>query len=355
MPTKQALAELVKLIARAPSADNSQPWKISHESQDLRLSYDSTRVAGKTFAADHPATLLAIGAAVEHGMQGASDWGMEPQLRLPEEQPDQSGNYAWIRISNNSQHEVSAEQHNCYQRHTNRCAYHSTALAAQLLSQLAQMTEGQAQCQIMEQPETIREASKLVKLATQIRFQRQDAHRMLIDSIRLSPAEAATGDGLDLATLGLPPGGGLFLKAIANWQRMTYLNRFGLFRLLARIDAAPVAKGPALIAITGTNDKRGAFDAGRLVTRIWTELNVQGIAVHPNYVISDQLHQHKNQHLALHLQTKATELQRSSDKLFNLSENTTLHMLLRVGYPKQGAVLSQRLPLKAVFDSSANT
>jgi hypothetical protein len=114
------------------------------------------------------------------------------------------------------------------------------------------------------------------------------------------------------------------------------------------IDALPVGKAPVMVAIVGPKSFRGTLAAGQLMNRAWIALNAQDIAVHPYYVVSDQLQRRQSGEVPQALSKQADAIFASAQQLFQPSCDEALHMLLRVGYPKKTPVLSKRLPLEAV-------
>jgi hypothetical protein len=201
----------------------------------------------------------------------------------------------------------------------------------------------------------IQEIALLIKTASEIRFQTKEVHEWLGESLRFTKEDVKKADGLDLRTLALPPGGAIFLKLISSWNRMKMLNRVGMYRLLAQIDAAPIKVAPAIVALIAPATPQGAVDAGRLLCRSWTYLNEQGIAVHPYYVVADQLARLEAGTIPEQLVGKATNLKLDSTEAFATAEGETLHMLMRVGYPKRNnPPTSLRLPVDTVFSDHAN-
>ncbi len=83
--------------------------------------------------------------------------------------------------------------------------------------------------------------------------------------------------------------------------------------------------------------------------RVWIYLNEQGIAVHPYYVVSDQINRLHENKVPEELRQQAQRVSAGSKQVFDLQDNETLYMLLRVGYPKKKAKRSKRLPLKDLF------
>lgn len=136
--------------------------------------------------------------------------------------------------------------------------------------------------------------ASLVKDASQIRFQTQEIHEWLGRSLRFGKQAMQTRDGLDVATLDLPPGGSLFMRFISDWRRMKAMNFLGTHKFMSWVDSMPVKSAPAIIAIIGQAGFRETLSAGQLMQSIWIDLNEQGIAVHPYYVVPDQMNRLKD-------------------------------------------------------------
>ena len=110
----------------------------------------------------------------------------------------------------------------------------------------------------------------------------------------------------------------------------------------------------ALLAVIAPPDATGALDAGMLLNRSWSFLNGQHIAAHPYYVISDQLARLSTGTVPSDLVGAATTLANNCQNTLGLSEGESLHMLLRVGYPKkQTPPSSLRLPIEKVFTDTS--
>jgi hypothetical protein len=175
-----------------------------------------------------------------------------------------------------------------------------------------------------------------------------------MESLRFSEVDVAKGDGLDINTLLLPPGGKSFLRLVSDWRRMEAFNRFGGYKLLAKEEAKLVRKAPALIAVIAPRHNRGLFASGQLMARAWTLLNTKQVAVHPYFAISDQLNRLQEGLIPPRLIAKAKDLHEACKQVFDYDEAESLHMLLRLGYPKAEPVRSRRLPLDLLIKESAS-
>lgn len=346
--TSPFIEQLAACAALAPSADNSQSWRMHWTGTRFELHHVARHPDSNVFGADSHATLLGIGAMAENidaalaanGMAGAWAWnaaGVQPyaSLGLPGGVPA-----AFVAPPGPAL------------RHTNRLPFRKDALAPELATMLQGATRGGQRTVLLQDSAARKALVKLVRLSSEARFCNRDLHRWLFGSLRATPAQVAAGDGLDVATLGLPPGGDAMLGLMSNWQRMEKLNRFGAYKFLALTEVGLISAAPALLCIVGRGDGRAGVDAGRLLAQLWTALNQQGVAVQPYYVVTDQINRLHGGGLAPGFEDKIGAVEREVQQQLGLEQGEMLHMILRIGYPKRQPVRSRRLPLHEVFVSA---
>ena len=347
MQVKKFLSEA---ITSAPSADNSQPWKVVWNHFTINILYDDERVRQCTFPADSPATLLSIGAAIENLYQAAEIINVIIVVHQPVSFDKNNPVYFSADIICPSKAvKIPDTPPPLFQRHTNRYAFQAIQIPLATKKLLKKLTENEIRMALIDNPQEIKRIGHLVYLASQIRFRTRELIEWLGKSLRFDRQEVEhLEDGLDIATLGLPPGGSLFLKFSMQWQRMKWLNHVGIYKIMSWVDCMPVKKAPALVAIIGPEGFHESLSAGRLMQRAWIELNAQGIAVHPYYVIADQINRLEDMTTPDELKIEAEKVCKTATKCFTLAENETLHMLLRIGYPLKKAKRSKRLPLEKI-------
>ncbi len=343
---------LAQACQAAPSADNSQPCCFDWDGDNLTIRYDAARVAANTFPPDNPATLLTVGAIIENISQLLEAAGGSTKVTYWPKGKSHSTVYAEVGLKIPDGFNLPRTPHAWLERHTNRHPYRNTPLPPELICTLGNLTEGDSSIKTFTGSNDTKEIGKLVKSASEIRFQTKEVHDWLGKSLRFTPEEAARGDGLDLNTLGLPPGGRLLLKFICSWNRLRQLNRIGVYKLLAELDSYPIKAAPAIVAITGPNTPDGAISAGRLLCRSWIQLNTQAVAAHPYYVIPDQLARLKGNAIPPDLLGQAKDLKEKCKNVFSLPKGHTLFMLLRAGLAKKEAIRSKRLPTSRIFHES---
>lgn len=330
------VVDLARAAAAAPSADNSQPWQIKYCEPQLSIGF-AERVAGKTFAADHHATLLAIGAATEniYAAANAMRVGLERMAPAPDV-------YVGLRIDGSGALPL-VDTHPLFSRHTNRFAYKRAAPPSTLLDEVSALKEGEAEVRVVTDRDEIGTLARATDLSSRVRFQTREVHELLAHSLRFDYDEVARGDGLDVDTFELPPGGRFLLAVTREWKTMARLNRLGVYRVFAAAESKPVASAPAVIVIKGGDP----LDAGRLMQRCWMMLNAAGLALQPHYVVADQL-------LRRQLETMPTQHKQILEPVAQIAQrlfgSAPLHIMLRCGYAARNAPRSRRLPLHNVFE-----
>lgn len=340
---------LLEAARWAPSADNTQPWRLVVASPDrLDIRYDQERAEGKTFSATSEAVALSIGAMAENIIRVAHAGNISCSAVF---QPDANEPVLLCSIHLGSEtwdaekggHELNAVK----QRHTNRHPFSKTTIAKPQNWPTLPVA-ARATMLWLDEKSKKGALAEMVKLASAMRFQNKEVHEWLAASLRFDAIDVACGDGLDVATFHLPPGGKYLLKLISSWSRMQKLNCIGMYHLLANMEAQPIKAAPAIVAIVTEQTTESAFNAGRLMQQVWLALNQAGLAVQPYYVVSDQLQRlkHKQQHPE-HL-AQAQQLQLMTTRVLGLKEGQSLAMLLRVGNPTVDPVRSRRLPLDQI-------
>lgn len=324
----------------APSADNMQPWAFRWSGDVLELRYARQRMRGSVMGPSALATLQGMGAVVENWRQAADALGAALEwLELPED-PEV---YARVRVTASGQ-SPPREEAPLFRRRTNRGPFRKRALPEDLEGHLADCRVAPASVALLRDPAGIREVADLTRRASAVRFRTRAIHEWFLASLRWDEQEAARGDGLDLATLALPPGGRLVLRGVATWRRLRCLNRLGAYRLLAHLEAQPLASAPGVLLIHAPPDREGGLAAGQALERAWIALNRRGIALQPFYVLPDQLQRLRAGEVPAAMATEVRALADAASRLRH-SESDALTMICRIGEPVSPAVRSRRLPL----------
>lgn len=338
---------LVAAAIVAPSADNSQPWQFEWDGRALAVRHRPPRGPDPFGPAGH-AVLLSVGHVLANIARCLEAADLAHDLRLPVE-PEKGSPYAevsWIAGPPETDRQPGAPRS---VRHTNRFPFAAAAIPPEARRAVAAATFGAARMVLFDVPAEIKALAAVVERCSAARFCTQELHDWLAASLRFTPQAVARGDGLDVATLHLPPGGAAFLRATSNWRVMRALNRLGIFRMLAKSEAMPLRRAPMLACIVGATDAVGVLAAGRLLAQVWEALNERGIAVHPYYAVTDQQLRLEGDRVPAEWRDVVGNAVARLPALLELGAGERLHMILRVGWPTVTPPRSRRLPIGNLY------
>jgi len=334
--------EIVKYAISAPSADNSQPWSFSVDRGTLICSYSHRTSVPDPFGPLGHANLISSGALLENLRVLVG-----PDTHQPEWISTESSWQILLEKIDEIPAPSTETAHRLTGRHTNRHPF--CQLSTSELDHIsASLTDRSV---IVTNSDKIRRIAHAVMQCSTARFHCRELHNWLFSSLRWTPDEVDDGSGLDINTLHLPPGGRLFMRWISPWRRMNILNRFGVGHLMATADAMLLREAPGIVAIIGGNSPPEIVESGRIMQSLWMNLNDQGIAVHPYYVLTDQFTRRLAGSLDSRWHKTIDNAVATVNEILGVAPGERIHMLLRVGKPTCSPVRSKRLPVSAFFDA----
>jgi hypothetical protein len=331
------LDQWLALAATTPSADNSQPWQFDVRGHAMAVSYEM-RAASPLFDAHAHATLLSIG-AMAHMLQtcGAEINGF-----------DHTGNTTYFTATLPDAPPRAAAVF--LERHTNRHPYKTVKVDRPQFASAAFAAD--TRIVALHDREKISVVSSAVRALSAHRFRNQKQHESLMGSLRFSDEEVAQGDGLDAATLHLPPGGQSFMRWISPWPRAQSLHRFGIAAIMAKAEADLFNTCGAVLVIIGKKSVASTRNAGAAMIEVWAQINADQLAAHPWYVLSQGSffpHIHAGQ------SDDGSPVARDFDALnatLGLAPDEMVHIVLRVGVARKKPVRSRRLAAEKLISPS---
>ncbi|HKJ72036.1 MAG TPA: hypothetical protein VKA55_09825 [Gammaproteobacteria bacterium] len=332
----------------APSADNMQPWLFRWRDGLLELRFARKRLGEGPLGPTSPATQLAMGAVIENWQQAAASAGLALDWL---DRPDDPELYARVRVPEAPFARPRPDEVALFGRCTNRGRFRDRPLPPGLEERLAGLEEPPASLRLTREPDEIQRLAGLTRRASSVRFRTGELHQWFVGSLRWTAEEAERGDGLDLETLALPPGGRWVLRAVASWPRLRRLNRLGAFRLLASLEARPLAEAPGLVLVHAPDDPASLRAAGQTMQRAWIALNRAGLAVQPFYVLPDQLKRLAEGRVPAAMEPEIRAVAEEA-RGFQPPEGGRLLMVLRLGEPAAVAVPARRLPLERLIETA---
>jgi|KBSMisStandDraft_5_1062788.scaffolds.fasta_scaffold02348_4 hypothetical protein len=338
--------ELASLAACAPSVNNCQPWELRWNGDELRVGFSRRLNMHSVLDARSHANLLSVGALMANLQNGLAANSVQYDWRWPRD-PAAGNPYVTLAIDDAPDRFVLPEGPLC--RHTNRFAFRDDAFDPAVVNETSDDPYTGARAVLLSSRSDKSALVELVRLSSEARFCNRQLHEWLIGNLRFTPDQVERGDGLDVDTLGLTPGGRKILRLISDWRRLSAFNKIGAYKLLALSEIGLLAKAPGIVCIVGKAGTCSVIDAGQLMTQLWTQLNAIGIAVHPYYVVTDQINRMHEGTVAKGFELQIADVEARMHSLLNLEPAECVHMIFRVGYPTVVPERSRRLPLQALL------
>ncbi|BAW80602.1 nitroreductase family protein [Candidatus Nitrosoglobus terrae] len=342
------IPELIKYLASAgqsaPSADNSQPWEFVLSEQSIELFIDLKKIKPSCFDIYHPAILLAIGAVIENILQ-AANW-ISVKIDYSDCLCSETGKCAVFYLAGMPTGlPENARAHPLFTRCTNRLPFIKKALPDRVVHEMLSFSNATCQVLLFQKKEQLNQWSEWIRAASEVRFQTPSVHEWFGQSLKFTPREVSANEGLDVNTLGLPFGGKYFLRIIRSWARMRVLNKFGAYKLIAKMEVANIKNSSALVGLIAPLDTESAIKTGQLMEKIWIRLNELGLSIQPIFVVSDQLYRLREKQIPPVLSQQLTDLKSQLQSELNITDSF-LYMLLRIGYCETEPVRSMRRSIK---------
>ena len=356
--------EMARAAIHAPSADNNQPWQFVTDGERLAVFLDR----GRSLPSDvnEMFDLTALGAAIENACLAAKKLGYIPDVRyvhpkkgsepfFATQSPD-SKLIATIDLVAGDAPDSLVDW--VTQRCTCRKLYSTSRVEAETLDQLAGETCGIDDVRLdwLSDRSQIRTFARLVATSDRFRFQYEPFHAELYRQLRFTVDEVErSGDGLDVRTLELPPGGAAVLRWLGNWNRMQQLSRWGLDRLLTIPSAQAVRRSGAVgILSVGESTAEAFVCGGRAFQRVWLRATAERLALHPLGslpIFLAHLQQCEGQDLREKDRILTARLAAELHRLAAGTRERMIQIVFRVGYGPQPTERTRRRPAGDVFQS----
>lgn len=330
------LAHLLEAASRAPSAHNTQPWRLRWQDNELQVCVAEHRML-RVADPEGFDTLHAIGAMLENllltlrqlGFEGeyqvADDWNLsEPVVLLrwrarPGFKPD-SKLYRMIPI-----------------RHTSRLPYLQEPIPPRVLEQIREAAACPTKLYLLTDPTAIDEIRSLAAIFGAQALQNQNYAAELFRWIRFSRRDAGWyRDGLNAECMGWNRIESSFAKKLLAPAIASRLAKFWWSRWMYTNTAQQAPFSPALcLLVTEDCTFAGHVNAGRDLQRVWLTAAANGLSTHPLGAVVDD----------------STARQRAF-KLFGVTAREVHVNLFRLGTPPPTA-RSPRLPADELLESYA--
>jgi hypothetical protein len=274
------LEALVFAATRAPSGDNTQPWRfvVDETAKRIDVELDESRDLSPMNSGQRMAR-IAIGAAVETLLRTARDNGWEARL----EDPPDPATIASVRLFGEVPATVAISQ-TVAARTTNRRVYDGRQLPSSVISRLGQeilAVSGVRAHWLVDLAQ--REAlAEVVAAADALMFGLAIMRRAFLANVRFDAApDAQVEEGLSLASLELSFLERLALRPIGSLPDWLF-NYGGALRGF-KAKARKLMTHSSGVCLVSASDDEAATDVsvGRVVQKAWLSLTELGLAAQP--------------------------------------------------------------------------
>jgi len=334
---RSELLKFIEIGILAPSADNLQPWKFKITNNQIDLFLDSERI--KNFCDESLfAPYLSAGAVIENMRLAAGENGYLLSVSyFPDSNNPKLVASLWFTES-----ELEKQSHfpAVRQRTTNRKFYSRKKIDIRIYSKFEHLIQTEKNFKliwIQKNGSRYRDLCRILGEADQLRFENQRLHLEFMKTMRFTKHEREqTKDGLDFRTLESGPGSVFLFKLISSWNRLNFMNKFGMSKIFNFYTQLQLQTSQACGLII--SEKHTPIDyvlGGEMMEKFWHEATLQNLSLQPMEALPIFLINLKETgcpEFDLSQKVKLRKLKDTFYSLFSVYESNGLIFLFRIGY-----------------------
>jgi nitroreductase len=274
-----ALATLIEAAVRAPSGDNTQPWRFALDPALPRVAIhlDPTRDPSPMNSGQRMAR-IALGAALENILRTAAGNGWTVRL-----EDDPAPALAALHLEHFNPGPVAVEPV-LRQRVTNRRDYDGKPVAPEALAAAAAATPplGGVTTHWITERQRLEGLADLVGRADAVMFGAPAMRHAFLHNVRFdAPPNAEVEEGLSLDSLELSASDRVALRLMRKMPQWLY-RLFGAGKVFRAKAQQLVASASGLCLVVAPDDAEATdLTVGRAMQRAWLALTEKGLAVQP--------------------------------------------------------------------------
>lgn len=348
---------LVQQAVLAPSAGNSQPWRFHTDNESLWVLHDRNR-SRCLLDSDDTAAYVGLGAAIENVQIAAADRGFETLVDYFPSSDAARGDtevVAALRFASNPEIQRSQRSELASQiprRMTNRRIYRREELGEPARRQLREAAASRGvELTLLEAQADLDEIGSIVGAGDRLRMLSPGLHAEMMAEVRWSAEEAAaSGDGLDLATLELKPHQEAAFRLIRRADVAAFLRNQASGTALAALSKSTISQSSAvgLISAKATN-RTQMVRGGQAVQAVWLEVVRLGLSLHPMTALIYMFYPSFEAGLTTAEQSELNALKARFERLVPAQADTRHLMLFRLSHGEPHGRRAQRRRLDDVF------
>lgn len=271
------LEPLLEAATRAPSGDNTQPWRFVVEGDFVSIDLDPDRDPSPMNAGQRMSR-VAVGAAIENLILAAERFGLEAALT---DDPDPY--LARVRFRGGGDETIRLDPE-FLSRTTNRRPYDGRAVLPEVLDRLAAETPARdgVETHWVVGANRLKALAETVGRADGLMFGEPTMRRAFLGNVRFDrPADEAVDEGLSLDSLELSAADRVALRVMKRVPDA--LLKVGGMSAVFRGKARQLVRSASGLLVISAPDDATSTDVavGRAMQRAWLALTAEGLASQP--------------------------------------------------------------------------
>lgn len=276
------LAHVLDAAGRAPSAHNTQPWRLCWRGDRLEVRVPESRMLPAVDPAGADA-LHGVGAMLENILLTFAQLGHEGRYEVAERLvPDAAVLSLRWRPSAAPRPDPMLYRMIPVRR-TSRIPYRSDAVSAAILDAMRHAVAAPCTLRVLDDDARVTEVRRLVAHAAALQLADAAIMRELYGWMRFSPRDPRwRRDGLNAACMGFNAVEAAIAARLLAPRMMGILVRLGLHRALCATVDQQAPPAPVLCLLTASGEGIATrIEAGRCLQRVWLTAAAHGLVTHP--------------------------------------------------------------------------
>lgn len=279
-------SDIKKIIlagVRAPSGDNSQPWRFKVKSGIIKA-YNLPEKDNPIFNYKQRGSQVAHGALLENMIIAAAELGYATKIEMFPEPSDV--NLFFKLILEKAVVKKDDLYPSIFKRAINRKKYSDTLLTEDQKEYFLNTVQeiGGGKISLVDDPQKKKIFGEAVSQNEIVMLENEQLHNYFFRDVRWTEKEELSHkSGLYLKTMELPPPAVLIFKLLSSWRRAVRLNKLGISKFIAKQNAVGYSSGSVVgvVTVSSLGTPEEFILAGRVMERLWLKAEKLGLSFHP--------------------------------------------------------------------------
>lgn len=346
---KESIKNILEKAVRAPSGDNSQPWRFRVNDGVVRI-FNLPEIDNPFYNYEQRASFIAHGALIENIVILAATAGYESKVHLLPADGQENHAVADIFFEYNSKIADPLADY-IDKRCSNRRMYKNQPLPDSVVLDFVSVAKdisSDLDVSVITNDEKIKTLAQAVSMNERVVLENKDLHRIFYgDLVWTDEEERQKKSGLFVKTLELSPPQKIGFKLFKYWPILKFLVKIGFSKFVAKENAKIYGSASGYVAVmVNDNIPRNFIIAGRLFERLWLKITKAGLSAQPTtgiLFLVQRVMAKKTKGLSTESVKLISDVYDIIKSVFGLTHETVA-MLIRIGYAEKPSATTSRRP-----------